>query len=284
MRAFDGRDGELLRPLRARGAPQPRARRRAGPAVQPQQLRARGAGPPGRALAHARAGVRVGELPRHARCATARSRRPTRACSRAPCSASTTASGTGTGPNGIIALDRIADYYTELALAMIGLPPAARRAGARRGMSFFERYFEALDGPEPYSSLDLVSDDVEFAIEWAAGEDRKATQLRGGKAELRAFIDAGDMDGWAHYVVWSATRRRHRVRARRDALGRRPLHRHLPGGRPPRRRRAHGPLHGRPLARDPVPRARCPMHPELLAGHARASRCCSARSAAAAAP
>ena len=72
-------------------------------------------------------------------------------------------------------------------------------------MSFFERYFEALDGPEPYSSLDLVADDVQFAIEWANGDDRKATQLRGGKAELRAFIDAGDMEGWAHYVVWSAT-------------------------------------------------------------------------------
>jgi AcrR family transcriptional regulator len=28
-------------------------------------------------------------------------------------------------PNGIIALDRVAEYYTELALAMIGLPPAA---------------------------------------------------------------------------------------------------------------------------------------------------------------
>jgi AcrR family transcriptional regulator len=28
-------------------------------------------------------------------------------------------------PNGIIALRRVADYYTELALAMIGLPPAA---------------------------------------------------------------------------------------------------------------------------------------------------------------
>ena len=28
-------------------------------------------------------------------------------------------------PNGIIALSRIADYYTELALALIGLPPAA---------------------------------------------------------------------------------------------------------------------------------------------------------------
>jgi len=71
-------------------------------------------------------------------------------------------------------------------------------------MSFFARYFEALDGPEPYSSLDLVSDDVEFAIEWANGEDRKATQLRGGMTELRAFIDAGDMDGWAHYVVHTA--------------------------------------------------------------------------------
>ena len=71
-------------------------------------------------------------------------------------------------------------------------------------MSFFARYFEALDGPEPYSSLDLVSDDVEFAIEWANGDDRKATQLRGGKQQLREFIDAGDMDGWAHYVVHTA--------------------------------------------------------------------------------
>jgi hypothetical protein len=71
-------------------------------------------------------------------------------------------------------------------------------------MSFFERYFAALDGPEPYSSLDLVADDVTFAIEWANGEDRKATQLRGGKEQLRAFIDAGDMDGWAHYVVHTA--------------------------------------------------------------------------------
>jgi hypothetical protein len=71
-------------------------------------------------------------------------------------------------------------------------------------MSFFERYFEALDGPEPYASLDLVSDEVSFAIEWAIGDDRKATQLRGGKPQLREFIDAGDMDGWAHHVVHTA--------------------------------------------------------------------------------
>ena len=66
-----------------------------------------------------------------------------------------------------------------------------------------ERYFAALDGPDPHSSLELVSDDVEFALQWAHGADRKSTQVLGGVAELRAFIDAGDMSNWAHYVLRS---------------------------------------------------------------------------------
>jgi len=70
-------------------------------------------------------------------------------------------------------------------------------------MTFFERYFEALDGPHPHSSLELVSPDVEFSIQWAAGADRKSSQFRGGLDELRGFIDVGDMDDWAHYVLWS---------------------------------------------------------------------------------
>jgi hypothetical protein len=70
-------------------------------------------------------------------------------------------------------------------------------------MTFFERYFEALDGPEPHSSLELVADDVEFAIQWAAGDDRKSSQFVGGLAELRGFIDAGDTSGWAHHVLRS---------------------------------------------------------------------------------
>jgi ketosteroid isomerase-like protein len=69
-------------------------------------------------------------------------------------------------------------------------------------VTFFERYFAALDGPDPHSSLEFVADDVEFTIQWAAGADRKSRQLTGGRAELRAFIDAGDMDGWAHYVLF----------------------------------------------------------------------------------
>lgn len=67
--------------------------------------------------------------------------------------------------------------------------------------TFFERYFAALDGPDPYSSLSMVADDLEFAIQWASGHTSKSTQILGGLTELRAFIDAGDMTGWAHHVL-----------------------------------------------------------------------------------
>jgi hypothetical protein len=70
-------------------------------------------------------------------------------------------------------------------------------------MTFFERYFELLDGPDPHSSLELVAEDVEFSIQWAADASRKSSQFLGGIAELRGFIDAGEMDGWAHHVVHS---------------------------------------------------------------------------------
>jgi hypothetical protein len=72
-----------------------------------------------------------------------------------------------------------------------------------RNKTFFERYFELLDGPEPHSSLDLVAEDVEFSIQWAADTSRKSSQFLGGLNELLGFIDAGDMGGWAHHVVHS---------------------------------------------------------------------------------
>jgi ketosteroid isomerase-like protein len=70
-------------------------------------------------------------------------------------------------------------------------------------MSFFERYFAALDGPDPQSSLELVADDVEFSIQWSRGSDGGSSQFVGGRAELRSFIDAGDMSDWAHHVLFS---------------------------------------------------------------------------------
>jgi hypothetical protein len=78
--------------------------------------------------------------------------------------------------------------------------PAAKETGP---MTFFERYFELLDGPDPQSSLALVADNVEFSIQWAADASRKSRQFVGGLAELRGFIDAGDTGGWAHHVVRS---------------------------------------------------------------------------------
>ena len=68
---------------------------------------------------------------------------------------------------------------------------------------FFDRYFEALDGPDPHSSLELVAEDVEFSIQWARGSDRGSRQFVGGRPELQAFIDAGDMSDWAHHVLFS---------------------------------------------------------------------------------
>ena len=42
------------------------------------------------------------------------------------------------------------------------------------------------------AGLELVAEEVEFAIQWAPAVDRKSTQILGGLAELRAFIDAGN--------------------------------------------------------------------------------------------
>ena len=66
---------------------------------------------------------------------------------------------------------------------------------------FFERYFSALDGPDPHSALELVSDDLEFSILFATGADGRCRQFAGGIEELRAFTYAGDMEGWSHHIL-----------------------------------------------------------------------------------
>jgi hypothetical protein len=80
-------------------------------------------------------------------------------------------------------------------------PGAAQSTSS--GSTFFERYFALLDGPDPHSSLELVAENLEFSIQWAADRSRKSSQFVGGRDELRGFIDAGDTEGWAHYVLHS---------------------------------------------------------------------------------
>jgi hypothetical protein len=69
-------------------------------------------------------------------------------------------------------------------------------------MSFFERYFAALDGPDPLSCLELVDDNLSFSIHWSDGE--KSREFTGGRDELARFTQAGDTRDWAHYILWSA--------------------------------------------------------------------------------
>jgi hypothetical protein len=83
--------------------------------------------------------------------------------------------------------------------------PVSRETSEEK--AFFVRYFELLDGPAPHSSLDLVADDLEFSIQWAADGTRKSRQFVGGRDDLRGFIDAGDTSGWAHYVLHSRVSR-----------------------------------------------------------------------------
>src|SRR5256885_16219983 len=65
--------------------------------------------------------------------------------------------------------------------------------------TFFERFFGALDGPDPVSSLDFVAEDMRFAIFWTAGAGRESEQHLGGKEELRQFVEAGGVRTWTHH-------------------------------------------------------------------------------------
>ena len=69
-------------------------------------------------------------------------------------------------------------------------------------MTFFERYFAALDGPDPLSCLELVDDAVSFSIHWSDGT--KSREFTGGRDELARFTEAGDTRGWAHHILFSA--------------------------------------------------------------------------------
>ena len=70
-----------------------------------------------------------------------------------------------------------------------------------QGSSFFERFFSAIDGDDPYLALEMVADEMEFSIIWAPDNGPHCRQFVGGPKELRNFIDAGDRKGWAHYLL-----------------------------------------------------------------------------------
>ena len=71
-------------------------------------------------------------------------------------------------------------------------------------MSFFQRFFAALDGPAPVSSLDLVADEMRYAIFWTQSAGRESEQHVGGKEDLRRFVEAGGVRTWTHHLTRTA--------------------------------------------------------------------------------
>jgi hypothetical protein len=71
-------------------------------------------------------------------------------------------------------------------------------------MSFFERYFAALDGPDPRSALELVSEDLRFAVLFATDASGHNRQSLGGREELAAYIEQRGNPGWSHHIIGAA--------------------------------------------------------------------------------
>jgi hypothetical protein len=74
-------------------------------------------------------------------------------------------------------------------------------------VSFFERYFAALDGPEPASALELVSDDLRFAALFSTDASGRNRQFLGGRGELAAYIEQRGDPGWRHHILGAAVDR-----------------------------------------------------------------------------
>jgi SnoaL-like protein len=71
-------------------------------------------------------------------------------------------------------------------------------------VSFFERYFAALDGPDPASALELVSDNLRFAVLFSTDASGHNRQILGGRAELAAYIQRRGDPGRRHHILGEA--------------------------------------------------------------------------------
>jgi hypothetical protein len=71
-------------------------------------------------------------------------------------------------------------------------------------MSFFERYFAALDGPDPRSALEFVSENLRFAALFSTNASSHNRQFLGGREELAAYIEQRGNPGWRHHIIGAA--------------------------------------------------------------------------------
>ena|SRR5215212_2202084 len=69
---------------------------------------------------------------------------------------------------------------------------------------FFRRYFALIDGPEPHLVLDLVGDDLRFAVLFSTDAASEPSEFAGGRAELAAYLEQRGRPDWTHHVLLEA--------------------------------------------------------------------------------
>ena len=69
---------------------------------------------------------------------------------------------------------------------------------------FFRRYFSQIDGPEPHLVLDLVDDDLRFAVLFSTESTSEPREFSGGRAELAAYLEQRGQPSWTHHVLHEA--------------------------------------------------------------------------------
>jgi hypothetical protein len=116
---------------------------------------------------------------------------------------------------------------------------------------FFRRYFSQIDGPEPHLVLDLVDDDLRFAVLFSTDPTSEPREFSGGRAELAAYLKQRGQPSWTHHVLHEAVVDG-RACARGDSLSRRQARSDVRARWTSRRRRTARALFGRAHACDPL--------------------------------
>jgi hypothetical protein len=62
------------------------------------------------------------------------------------------------------------------------------------------RFYEVLDGPDPYRSIDMLADDLRFSILFST-ESGEASDFAGGRAEFDEYMAQRGSPEWTHHVL-----------------------------------------------------------------------------------
>jgi hypothetical protein len=71
-------------------------------------------------------------------------------------------------------------------------------------MSFWQRYFAQLDGPEPERAVEMLTEDFSFSIVFSQGPG-EAQDFSGGHPEFQGYMDQRAAGTFTHHVLAEAS-------------------------------------------------------------------------------